>query len=126
MKPFSFYGQPRSSAGLPDNLTPARLCAMAWARSNFPADTNAEILAIERDKSVVIVSLPQETVSFDFWNEVDAVRAIKQLPLVMECQSQFMLAADIDMDALTHEMNFGAQGPEMSGGIGAPAPSTTI
>lgn len=123
MKPFAFYGAPHSPVGLPDNLTPARLSALAWVRSNFPENESHEILDIKREGSLVTITLPQEIVSFDFKNEVDAARAVKQLPPVLECQSQFMLAADIDMEALSREMNFGAAIDDRSDYVAAPAPA---
>ena len=126
MKPFTFYGQPRSDAGLPSNLTPARLCALAWVRSNFPEGADHEILAVERDQSSVTVTMAQDIVSFDFGNEMDAARAVKQLPPVMECQSQFMLATEVDMEALSREMNFGASFPDMECEGSVSAPTLTI
>lgn len=108
-KPIGFFGQPDSPRGLPASLCPARLCALAWARSNFPSGAAPEIHHAERDGTVLRAVLveQQEVVTFHFDTVMDAQRAFNHLPAASGVQGSFALAADVDRAALEREMNFG-------------------
>ena len=106
-KEIGFCGQPKSKNGLPNNLTPARLSALAWARSNFPAEGGPEILEAKREGTeITVILIDQEIVRFNFETKMDAARALRQLPKAQGLQCHFQIAAD-EQAALQAEMNWG-------------------
>lgn len=110
-KPVIFCGQPKSR--LPAQLTPAQLCALTWARSNFSGPEAPEIMQVERKGShLTVITGDQDIIEFTFPSELDAMRVFKQLPQAQPLTNQFGLAADVDQHALNVEMNFG-RAPEM-------------
>ncbi len=101
--------------------TPAQMCAMAWARSNFPHENGPNIVESRREGKSVIVIIDEgakaqkfdsateilETVRFDFRTEIQARRTFASLPPATGLLSPYSLIGGIDPDELAREMNFG-------------------
>lgn len=119
-------------------FTPAQMCAMAWARSNFPKEGGPSIVESRREGISVIVVLgegnkPQkhdcatdilETVSFNFRTELQARRTFAALPPVTGLLSPYSLMNGIDADELSREMNFSSVEPAAT--LSLPVPRNNI
>jgi hypothetical protein len=109
-KEIGFCGRPETKVA--PNLSLGDICALAWARSNFPAEGGPDILEAncEGTKISVLLAEDQEYVTFQFKTELGAARAFKELPAATGLTCPFTIAAD-DLAALEAAMNFGQIAP---------------